>query len=446
MNSRVLKWLCMVWCSGVAGAGLPEPRMSYLDNGVIRVGMDLSLGGAVTFLESKARPGNLINSADLGRQIQMSHYSGPWPYAPEGKAPRKDWAGLGWNPIQTGDCYMHPSRVLEHRNDGEELYIRCVPMQWPLENVPGDCEFETWSRLDGAMLRMRFRCTNRRADRTFYRPCPQELPAMYTISKLSRLMSYTGERPFSGGEVSWVENDWRAGWPWKSFVATERWAALVDEKGWGVGVFKDDGGEFHGGVYGDERSSDPKHWTTSYVAPIHRENFDHNLVYEHETVFLVGELDWIREQSMGMASRGLPAWRFETGREHWVIEGGADEGYPLSGVWWMCWGGERGRLVGPIRCWRAEDGGGIRVEVAVEGQGGEMRLLWRRLGDDGFAEERSTVWRVRGGGEFQGHVIDLAGEENYSGLVVGLALEPVGEAWEGQRVGIRSVEVLGAER
>ena len=37
----------------VAGRGataVPAPRMTYLDNGEVRIGMDLALGGAVTFI------------------------------------------------------------------------------------------------------------------------------------------------------------------------------------------------------------------------------------------------------------------------------------------------------------------------------------------------------------------------------------------------------------
>ena len=240
----------------------------------------------------------------------MSHYSGPWPFEVGDKKPHPAWAGLGWNPIQTGDCYMNPSKVIEHRNDGKELYIKCIPMQWPLNNVPGDCLFETWTTLEGPVIHMRYRCTNQRSDKTAYRPCPQELPAVYTISKLSRLMSYTGDKPFTQDTLTQVTNDWRKPWPWTRFVATERWAALVDDDDWGLGVFKDDGGEFHGGIHGDARSDDPKHGSTAYVAPIHMENFDHNIVYEHRTEFVVGKLADIRKRFNDMATRTPPAWRF----------------------------------------------------------------------------------------------------------------------------------------
>jgi hypothetical protein len=111
-----------------AGTNLPPPRMTFLDNGEVRIGMDLSLGGAVTFVSSREHPGNIINRADLGRQIQMSHYSGPKPFELPGKKPHPNWVGIGWNPIQSGDCYLNPSKVLEHRNDDRELYIKSIAL------------------------------------------------------------------------------------------------------------------------------------------------------------------------------------------------------------------------------------------------------------------------------------------------------------------------------
>src|SRR5512137_2229551 len=327
----ILSFLAVV-CYG-APSSLPAPRMTFLDNGEVRIGMDLALGGAVTFISSKDHPANIINSADLGRQIQMSHYSGPWPFEVGDKKPSKAWAGLGWNPIQTGDCYMNPSKVLEHKNGGKELYIKCIPMQWPHNNLPGDCIFETWTTLEGPVIHMRYRCTNQRQDKTQYLPCPQELPAVYTTSKLWRLMSYTGDKPFTGDTLTHVTNDWHRPWPWTRFVATERWAALVDDTDWGLGVFKDDGGEFHGGIHGDGRSNNPKHGSTAYVAPIHMENLDCNIVYEHKTDYVVGTLAEIRKRFNAMATKTPPAWRFEKDRQHWTFRDATDTGFPLKGGW-----------------------------------------------------------------------------------------------------------------
>jgi hypothetical protein len=107
--------------------------MSWLDNGKIRLGVDLSIGGAVTHLSEGKDGPNMINSFDWGRQIQMSFYSGPVPYLPEGATVHENWKQLGWNPIQSGDVYKHRSQVTAHRNDGKELYLRFPWLEKPLK-------------------------------------------------------------------------------------------------------------------------------------------------------------------------------------------------------------------------------------------------------------------------------------------------------------------------
>lgn len=440
--------------AALAGAASPQdgsrargPRMVFLENDAVKVGMDLDLGGAVTHLGSKekGRPPNLINSHDLGRQIQMSHYSGPWPFEPGGKKPHKAWAGLGWNPIQTGDCYRNPSRVLEHRNDGRELYIKCVPMQWPLDNVPGDCVFETWTALDGPVVHMRYRLTNRRADRTFYRPCPQELPAVYTISKLWRLMSYTGEKPFTGDALQHVKNDWKAPWPWTRFTATERWAALVGDDDWGLGVFKDDGGEFHGGLYGEGRSEDPKHGSTAYVAPVHMENLDADIVYEHRTVFMVGTLADIRKRFNAMASKGPPSWRFERDRQHWTLRDATDAGFPLKGEWRVTFGEKKPRLAGPTFAFRAEEAPRFSMEAAARGEPVAWRLRWTRRDDSKFDDAKSVPLELKPDGAFREVEADLSSSPGWQGLITQLAIEPSEKPRPGGELAIRSI-VLGKPR
>jgi hypothetical protein len=424
---------------------LPTPKMTYLDNGEVRIGMDLALGGAVTFISSKDHPGNIINSADLGRQIQMSHYSGPSPFVVGDKKPHPAWAGLGWNPIQTGDCYMNPSRVVDHRNDGKKIYIKCIPMQWPLDNVPGDCVFETSTTLEGPVIHMRFRCTNQRADKTPYPPCPQELPAVYTISKLWRLMSYTGDKPFTGDKLTHVTNDWRQRWPWTRLTATERWAALVDDTGWGLGVFRDDGCEFHGGIYGDERTDDPKHRSTAYVAPVHMENLDHNIRYEYRTEYVVGRLDDIRARFNRMATQTPPAWRFTHDRQHWTLRNATDQGFPLRGEWRIKYAETKPRLESGTRCWRAEDAPSLRIHLSSSPAATKLRLFWKRLDDDKFDASKSVVVKTDPDGRFAVRQVALASSPEYRGLITGLAIEPEGQSSAGAELAIRSI-VLSADK
>ena len=114
-----------------------EP-VRYIENDRVKLGLNLALGGAVTYLEDKAnQSGNMINSHDWGRQIQLSYYSGPRPFiGPNGEKPSEDWAALGWNPIQSGDCAGYRSQVLDfERPDGKTIFLRTRPMLWPHSGV-----------------------------------------------------------------------------------------------------------------------------------------------------------------------------------------------------------------------------------------------------------------------------------------------------------------------
>jgi len=315
-------------------------------------------------------------------------------------------------------------------------------MQWPLDDVPGDCIFETWTTLEGPVIHMRFRCTNQRQDKTRYRPCPQELPAVYTISRLSRLMSYTGEKPFAGDGLTHVNNDWHKPWPWTRFVATEGWAALVDENDWGLGVFKDDGGEFHGGIYGDGRSDDPKHGSTAYVAPIHVENFDHDIVYEHRTEFMVGKLEDIRRRFNGMATKAPPAWRFADDRQHWTSTNAADQGFPMNGAWRLRLEEKKFRLESGIRCWRADGAPRLDLTAACTGEPLTARVFWKRLDDDKFDKQKSLDVTLNPDGNFHTYRLALGDSTGYRGLIMGLAIEPALQPKSGGELAIQSIVLM----
>ena len=122
----------------LVGFAVPaESAVSYLSNRTIKIGVDLDKGGAITYLAHLRRNTNVVNNFDLGRQIQQSYYSGPQPFDPYNNM-KANWESWPWNPIQSGDSYGHPGRVLQSRNDGKEIYVKSRPMQWALNDVPGD--------------------------------------------------------------------------------------------------------------------------------------------------------------------------------------------------------------------------------------------------------------------------------------------------------------------
>jgi hypothetical protein len=372
-----------VFCAGLlpwisAGFLRAQESMSWLDNGVIQAGIDLRMGGSLASLKAKADGRELVNNFDHGRQIQMSFYSGPVPYAPAGKQPHEAWKKLGWNPVQSGDWAGNASRILEHRNDGNEIYTKVVPLQWPLEQVEAECEFESWIRLEGSTVHLRCRITNHRSDRQPYPPRHQELPAVYTSGLFKRVVTYTGSHPFTRGALSeWVD----PGPPWRSFVATENWAALVDDKGWGLGVWQPETTFWKcGHVPGQPGKVGTRDNATGYLAPVALEHLDHNMVYEYSCRLIVGSVGEIRRRvEEWNKARRLPAYRFEKGREGWTQRGGADGGFPWAGGWKIDVQSTAVVLESPAIFWEAEKLGVLRFKGGVRGRAGRVRVGWKPI-------------------------------------------------------------------
>ena len=73
-------------CSALLSvAGFADDSFVFLDNGVIRVGVDATRGGSIGYLSQSASNYNVLNTHDMGREIQLSFYGGPNPYDPDGR-------------------------------------------------------------------------------------------------------------------------------------------------------------------------------------------------------------------------------------------------------------------------------------------------------------------------------------------------------------------------
>jgi len=396
-----------------------EPEMSFLENDKIKVGVDLRMGGSITSLVGKPDGRELINNFDHGRQVQMSFYSGPIPFVFNGKQPHPAWKGLGWNPVQSGDWAGNAARVLEHRNSGSEMYTRLVPMQWPLDGVEGDCELESWIQLEAKSVHVRCKLTNRREDKVFYQARHQELPAVYVNGGFARAVTYAGDKPFTGGALSeWVD----PGPPWKTFSATEHWAAMVDVKGWGLGVWQPASTLWkQGGVPGEPAKQGPRDNSTGYLAPIALEHIDHNIQYEYEFRLVPGTVKEIRSQvQLWEKGRGLPQYKFEGTRLGWTLRGGVDAGLPLQGAWRVQAQSPVIVLDGPFTFWRAEGASTLKISALVKAQQGRLRVAWKSISPE--EPEGSTVFEMPVGGMIRESSFSLKGLPGYKGGLQRLSL------------------------
>lgn len=419
-----------------------QSSMSYIDNGRIRLGVDLSKGGAITYLAKEGGP-NMVNDFDLGRQIQMSYYSGPVPFEPNGKKPSADWAGLGWNPIQSGDCYGHPSKTIAFRNDGRQIYLKCIPMQWPLDDEPGECTFEAWIRLDGDTVQVRNRIVNGRSDKTQFPARAQELPAVYTNAPWNHLMTYTGDKPFTGDAATEIpKHAWGPSGPWTSFQATESWAAQLDAAGFGLGIFAPDTESISGGFAGTPGVGGAHDSPTGYIAPNLIEILDHNVRYDSRYVLIVGSLDEIRGYAVSHRTRrSLPRYAFRADRQHWFYVNAADEGWPIRGDLEVRMEQPDPQMIGPLGCWQASEGPILTIVAAYKTRQTTAQVFWARHDAPGFAQARSVTFEAIPDGRFHTYRVDLSKSPEYKGTITQLRFDPEPEGHPGDEVRVREIWV-----
>ncbi len=445
-QSSIASLLCFLSFVIAAPARADDPpadrqhRMSYLDNGVIRLGVDPNLGGAITYL---ARSGsgddqNLVNSWDCGRQIQMSYYGGPVPFTPDGKQPKPEWRALGWNPIQVGDAFGHRSRVTDVHNDGKRIDVKCVPLQWPLENVPGECTFECELALDGPVVHAHCRLVNRRADHRQYPGRGQELPAVYTNAPWYKLITYRGDRPFTNDALSRVEKNPKA--IWSHWLGTESWAALVDDHDFGLGVFSPGRVEFTGGFYGRPGTGGPHDNSTGYIAPTGPEILDWNVEHEYRYDLIVGQLAAIRKYVYDHAVRPAPpAYRFEHDRQGWSYVNAVDMGWPVRNELNVLLEQDDPQLHGPVGFWQAADAGTLVIHATSHCVTADARVFWRTPDDAEFAERKSKGFTLISDGNSHSYRIELSESPVWKGAIVQLRLDPVASGGKGEWIRIQSI-------
>lgn len=427
MNRLVLQLVIVTSAVFLPGRSMAE-RMSYLDNGTIRIGVNLDIGGTITHLSRSGNGENLINSHDLGRQIQQSYYSGPHPF---GKA-HPAWKNWPWNPIGSGDVYGNSSRVLRHTNDGKVLYVKNVPMQWALKDVPGDCTFETRITLEGSAALIHCRLNNHRKDKTQYPASNQELPAVYTIGKLHRLFTYDGQKPFTGAPLREVEN---SGPPWAAWTASENWAALIDDEGRGVGVVEPGVYAFIGGFHGKPGQGGPKDDPTGYIAPVRREILDHDITYEYRYALVLGTLEEIRAYAVAHRIKDTrPDFRFDHDRQHWIYANASDAGVPAKGGLTIRPGRTDPQMLGPEQWWDAASVPKLHIRATYRTGPGKAEVFWSVLGKKGFAAERRVEFAIQPDGKPHTYEVDLSSSPQYQGTITGLRFDPIDSGRDGDEV------------
>ena len=315
-----------------------QPTEIFADNGVIKVKLDLTRGGAINYLSNSGTSRNLVNIHDEGRYIQQSYYAGNnLNRIDDGQA--SNWSPWPWNPIQVGDAFGNRSEILDYKQNDDTLYVKCIPMLWDMNNKPAEAEMEQWIILKDNILEVHNRLTCFRTDSLYGENIlrDQELPAVYPISALENLYYYSGIEPFTNDTLSNppVVNLSSGFWG-RYFGVSEHWMAFVDDDMKGIGVYNPICNYFIAGRAG-EPGYEALDGSTSYIAPVKKEALSKNSVYDYTYFLIVGSVDEIRtkvyELSVGFEEPAQKTgWNFdeENNFEDWQLNG-ALEGVVSNG-------------------------------------------------------------------------------------------------------------------
>ncbi|HXC37122.1 MAG TPA: hypothetical protein VNV43_14690 [Candidatus Acidoferrales bacterium] len=413
---------------------------SYLDDGVIKIGVDSTKGGSITWLSLSGSSNNIVNSYDLGREVQQSYYAGPKPYDPSNNV-NPGWKNWPWNPIQSGDSYGHESVVLAQSNDGRTLYVKCRPMQWALNNVPGQCTLESWITLANNVAIVSNRLVNMRTDTAqHFHGADQELPAVYTVGTLSRLISYAGDAPFTGDALTNLAD---LPPPWQYWNATESWAALVDSHNWGLGVYNPGSAWFVGGFAGTPGVGGPHDNPTGYIAPIKYEILDTNIVYTYTYDLIVGTVSQIRDWVYSQPRRPGFNFVFNSDRCGWTYNLTTDAGWPVTNYVTVSLDSSDPQMCAPRTAFYATNMPTVYIRAAYQiGQPAGRafgQVFWETDGIGSWSEARSVTFPVVADGQFHTYAVNLAASKNYKGLITQFRFDPAYNGRAGDLVKVAAI-------
>lgn len=249
----------------------------YLENKMYKLGIRLSWGGGVCYLQDKNNQvggiENLINQADTGRLVQQSYYG----THSNGEYESGDYNGTPWpyNPVQGGDVHGNASRIIDIVVGDNSLYIKAQPQDW---GHNGDL---TISYMENVYILEKnyVRVDNRFVDFSGWKHqyASQELPAFYTLSYFDEFTYYAGSKPwqdqplFTRDDLKfWGDPKYHDDCVFKIRNSnTETWCAWTNGvKNYGIGLYVPNVDTLLAGRHAYNGSKDSKNGATNYVAPL----------------------------------------------------------------------------------------------------------------------------------------------------------------------------------
>ncbi len=274
----------------------------YMENDYYKLGVRMRWGGGICYLYDfvNREDGikNLINQADTGRLVQQSYYgtfsngeyvsnsynSSTWPY----------------NPVQGGDRFNNPSRIVDIVVGKNSLYIKAQPQDWAHNGDITPSYMENLYVLE----ENRVRVDNRFVDFSGWehRYASQELPAFYTVSYLDNFTYYAGSASWtdapltSRNDLKFWGGEYHNDCEFRLRKSNkETWCAWTNsQSGYGIGLFVPNVDVFLAGRHAYSGTKDSNAGPTNYVAPINNIKMVSYYPIEYSYMITTGSVAEIR--------------------------------------------------------------------------------------------------------------------------------------------------------
>jgi hypothetical protein len=227
---------------------------------------------------------------------------------------------------------------------------------------------------------------------------------------------------------------------WTAFAATEHWAALVDDDGWGLGVIHPDVVRFLGGFSGKPNTGGPDDNPTGYIAPVRREILDSNIVYEFRYTLVLDNLTNIRKEAYKQRPKcDFPVYRFASDRQHWWFLNAEDTGYPIHAHLRVKVEQNDPQMYGPEGYWDAQDAPILDIRAAYRTKNKIAEVFWETTEKPGFPPEQRARFAVEPDGNLRTYEVDLSQSRSYRGQIRRLRFDPVEAGGPGDFVDVESI-------
>jgi hypothetical protein len=255
----------------------------------------------------------------------------------------------------------------------------------------------------------------------------QELPAAYAIADLNRVLTYEGDRPFTGDSLVEVRGTFPQSWE-----ATEHWAACVNAQNFGFGVYNGESTKFFGALHGYPEGG-PLDNSTCYVSPHGWEAFTKTSTYWYKYFLTVGTVDQIREAvyerdpRLSARSDSEQTWGFDVDDDFdgWApsvtitpasvvagsLEGTATTNNPF--------------IVSRAMTKSASSLKKVVVRLRNDTGSSRARLCFQTSTSAGWSSSRCKTMTIRPYSDFTEYTFDMSGIPEWAGTVRRLLVSPV---------------------